>query len=62
MTTEQSAPKELHDVLDALYCSSESGRRMGAGAQLILGVDDKGKLSGWKMNLAKGKQPHIESA
>lgn len=60
MTTQDSAPKELHDTLDSLYLAADYGRRIGMGSQLIIGLDHTGKLSEFKVNLAKKGKPAID--
>lgn len=58
--TLQLAPQELHDTLDSLYQAADYGRRIGMGSQLILSVDEKGKLSEFKVNLAKKGKPAVD--
>lgn len=63
MTTEErSAPKELHDELDKLYPLAAHGGRIGMGSQIILSLDPSGKISEFKVNLAKKGKLGIDSA
>ena len=51
MTTD-SAPKALHDLLDAVYPLMAHAHRIGMGGQIVLSIDRHGNASPPKVNLS----------
>lgn len=54
LTVEESAPKQVHDILDTVWPLVPHARRMGMGAQIVLHFDKHGNYTGQKVNLSGG--------